>query len=291
MWSVCPASRGEYLAGSRSGTAYRQAARTGFAVSFPDYEGLGAPGVHRYIDFRTAGLNMIDSVRALRAAFPGVSTRWAAIGTSQGAGATWSADEQSDSYAPELQLIGAVALAPPADLTGIVDKVISGDITPPSQLGVLQLILASLAREDVGLDVDEFRRGIRRAELGGPQLVRCPPRGGGPVGCAQALTPADLVPATPEAADTLRDLLARRKLPQHRMSAPPIFIVYGTGGSPHRFGVDLGCIARACALGGTIAFEAEDGRGHDNLDATPALSWLLDRFANRPVVNDCPGRA
>ncbi|SCX01778.1 Secretory lipase [Mycolicibacterium fluoranthenivorans] len=260
----------------------------GFAVSFPDYEGLGAPGVHRYIDFRTAGLNMIDSVRALRAAFPGVSTRWAAIGTSQGAGATWSADEQSDSYAPELQLIGAVALAPPADLTGIVDKVISGDITP-SQLGVLQLILASLAREDVGLDVDEFRRGS--AAENWEVLSSCDvPEAEARSAALKALTPADLAPATPEAADKLRDLLARRKLPQHRMSAP-IFIVYGTGDLLIDSGWISGAIARACALGGTIAFEAQDGRGHDNLDVTPALSWLLDRFANRPVVNDCPGRA
>jgi hypothetical protein len=260
----------------------------GFAVSFPDYEGLGAPGVHRYIDFRTAGLNMIDSVRALRAAFPGVSTRWAAIGTSQGAGATWSADEQSDSYAPELQLIGAVALAPPADLTGIVDKVISGDITP-SQLGVLQLILASLAREDVGLDVDEFRRGS--AAENWEVLSSCDvPEAEARSAALKELTAADLVPATREAADKLRDLLARRKLPQHRMSAP-IFIVYGTGDLLIDSGWISGAIARACALGGTIAFEAQDGRGHDNLDVTPALSWLLDRFANRPVVNDCPGRA
>lgn len=259
----------------------------GLAVSVPDYEGLGAPGVHHYIDYRTAGLNMIDSVRALRATFPGVSTRWAAIGTSQGAGAAWSADEQSDSYAPELQLIGAIALAPPADLTGMVDKLISGEITP-NQLGVLQLILASLAREDVGLDVDEFRRGS--AAENWEILSSCDlPEAGARTAALQALTPADLMPATPEAAAKLRELLGHRKLPQHRMSAP-IFITYGTADLLIDSDWISDAIDRACALGDTIAFEVQEGRGHDDLDATSALSWLLDRFANKPANNDCPGR-
>jgi hypothetical protein len=260
----------------------------GFAVSFPDYEGLGAPGVHRYTDFRTAGLNLIDSVRALRETFSGVSTRWAAIGTSQGAGAAWSADEQSDSYAPELELIGAVALAPPADLTGIVDKVMNGTITQ-NQLGVLQLILASLARDDPEFDIDEFRRGS--AAENWDVLSSCDvPTAGARAVALEALTPGDLEPATREAAGQLRALLAHRKLPQHRMSAP-IFIVYGTADLLIDSGWVSGAIARACTLGGTIAFEAQEGRGHDDLDATSAISWLLERFAGHPVVNDCPKKA
>lgn len=270
------------------GPAVARLLEMGFAVSFPDYEGLGAPGVHRYIDFRTAGLNMIDSVRALRATFPGVSTRWAAIGTSQGAGAAWSADEQSDSYAPELELVGAVALAPPADLTAIVDKVIGGDITP-SQLGVLQLILASFARADPSFDIEEFRRGS--AADNWELLSSCVDAlATARAGALQSLTPADLVPATPEAADELRGLLADRMLSQNPMSAP-IFIVYGTADLLIDSAWVSGAIARACALGGMIAFEEQIGRGHDNLNATASISWLLDRFAARPVDSDCPARA
>ena len=62
--------------------------------------GAWLAGLHPYLDSRTAGLNIIDSVRALRAAFSDVSARWVALGGSQGGGAVWSADEQVASYAP-----------------------------------------------------------------------------------------------------------------------------------------------------------------------------------------------
>ena len=54
--------------------------RRGYAVALPDYQGIGTPGVHPYTDSRTAGLNMIDAVRALRATFRSVSNRWGAFG-------------------------------------------------------------------------------------------------------------------------------------------------------------------------------------------------------------------
>jgi hypothetical protein len=90
----------------------------GLAVAFPDYQGLGAKGVHPYADSKTAGLNMIDAVRALHRTFPDISNKWAAMGGSQGGGAAWAADEQAGIYAPELTLVGAAATSPPTDLTG-----------------------------------------------------------------------------------------------------------------------------------------------------------------------------
>ena len=63
----------------------------GFAVALADYQGLGAPGVHPYTDNRTAGRNVIDSVRALRHTFRDISNRWAVFGGSQGGGAAWAA--------------------------------------------------------------------------------------------------------------------------------------------------------------------------------------------------------
>ena len=43
--------------------------KSGYAVALPDYQGLGEDGVHPYTDAKTAGLNMIDAVRALRHTF------------------------------------------------------------------------------------------------------------------------------------------------------------------------------------------------------------------------------
>ena len=105
-------------------------AKRGFAVAFTDYQGLGNPGVHPYTDARTAGLNMIDAVRALRHTHPGeISDKWAAFGGSQGGGAAWAAAEQAGPYASDLNLVGAVALAPAADVSGLVTKAGEGTMT------------------------------------------------------------------------------------------------------------------------------------------------------------------
>ena len=96
---------------SKSLLGYTEAVGTlvskGYAVALADYQGLGMPGVHPYTDSRTAGLNMIDSVRALRATFPDVSNRWGAFGGSQGGGCRLGGRRASaHDYAPELNLLG-----------------------------------------------------------------------------------------------------------------------------------------------------------------------------------------
>src|SRR5438876_400762 len=50
--------------------------KLGLAVALPDYQGLGAKGVHPYADSKTAGLNMIDAVRALHRTIPDISGKW-----------------------------------------------------------------------------------------------------------------------------------------------------------------------------------------------------------------------
>ncbi len=167
----------------------------GYAVVMADYQGLGSPGVHPYSDAKTAGLNMIDAVRALRHTFDGVSDRWAALGGSQGGGAAWAANEQAAIYAPELKLVGAVGLSPAADVTGLVNKAVAGTLTE-DQAPVMQAILYSLARLHPDLDLDLYRHGaaIRYwdvlASCGGPEVHAR-------TAAAKKLGPHDFSPSTP----------------------------------------------------------------------------------------------
>lgn len=91
----------------------------GFAIVMTDYQGLGTPGVHTYVN-RVAQANaMLDAGRAaLR--LPGTSLDphgpMALWGYSQGGGASAAAVELAPDYAPELRIVGAYAGAPPADL-------------------------------------------------------------------------------------------------------------------------------------------------------------------------------
>lgn len=259
----------------------------GFAVVMPDYEGLGAPGVHPYTDARTAGLNMIDAVRALRLTFKNVSSRWVALGHSQGGGAAWAADERARSYAPELDLVGAVALAPAADVSKFVDKAKAGTLTQDQMLA-FPLIIESLARRFPELSRDDYRNGW--ATRSWDALTAC----SGPLvnqrpAAAAGLAPAQLVPSSPTAENRMRDQLQKWALPQESLSAP-MFVVYGSNDTLIDAQWTTDAIARACALGGTITWQLQPGKGHGDIDFSAALSWIVERFAGQPAANDCPSR-
>jgi Secretory lipase len=256
----------------------------GFAVAFPDYQGLGTNGVHPYTDARTAGLNLIDAVRALRHTFPNVSDRWVALGGSQGGGAAWSADEQASSYAPELKLLGAVAISPAADVTGLVDKAQAGTLTA-DQRPALQLVVESLARLHQDLNRDDYRHGA--AAKYWDVLSSCSEaKRSERDQAAHALGPIDLAPGTPAAADRLRQSLHRWALPQQRLSAP-LYVWYGGADTYIDADWTSAAIRRACDLGGTVAWRYEANKGHGETDLTEEVQWIADRFAGRPVTNDC----
>jgi triacylglycerol lipase len=91
----------------------------GFAIVMTDYQGLGTPGVHTYVN-RVAGANaMLDAARAAMR-LPGTSLDphgpVVTFGYSQGGGASAAAAELAPIYAPEVHLVGSFSGAPPADL-------------------------------------------------------------------------------------------------------------------------------------------------------------------------------
>lgn len=95
----------------------------GYTVAVTDYEGLGTPGVHPYVDPRALGRNVLDSVRAAQRL--GVVTRTAPVlvsGYSEGGNAAAGALELAPTYAPELRLKGGYAGAVPADLARVAPK-------------------------------------------------------------------------------------------------------------------------------------------------------------------------
>ena len=96
----------------------------GFAVLMTDYEGLGTIGVtHTYVNRLSQGHAMLDAARAARK-LPATSLTpdgpVAFWGYSQGGGAAASAAELAGSYAPELDIVGSYAGAPPADLAELI---------------------------------------------------------------------------------------------------------------------------------------------------------------------------
>ncbi len=83
----------------------------GFAVVQTDYEGLGTPGEHPYMNGRSGANTVLDMVRAARNVDHRVGRGWFAIGHSQGGHAALFAAAAQDTRR-DVKLLGAVAIAP-----------------------------------------------------------------------------------------------------------------------------------------------------------------------------------
>jgi hypothetical protein len=100
----------------------RNMVQRGYIVAATDYPGLGTVGPHPYLVGISEGRAVLDSVRAARAISGGTgSTQFGVWGHSQGGQASLYAGLLSESYAPEMTLVGVAAAAPATDLETLLD--------------------------------------------------------------------------------------------------------------------------------------------------------------------------
>ena len=122
-WTHGAVGIAETCAPSDAAWRYKQVAglpallAAGYVVTATDYQGLGNPGPHPFLDGEATAHVVLDSVRAARRV-PGAkaSTRFALWGESQGGHAALWAGREARRYAPELELAGVAAAVPPTDL-------------------------------------------------------------------------------------------------------------------------------------------------------------------------------
>jgi acetyl esterase/lipase len=89
----------------------------GYVVVAPDYPGLGSPSPHPYLVGPITGRSVLDAIRAARhISAVSAGNRFAVWGESQGGHAALWTGQVARAYAPELQLVGVAAAAPPTFL-------------------------------------------------------------------------------------------------------------------------------------------------------------------------------
>lgn len=260
--------------------------RSGYVVAVSDYQGLGLEGTyHPYLDARTAGNNLIDSVRAAQKLVPDVSDRWASFGGSQGGQAAWAANELAGSYGDGLEMVGSVSLVPAADITGLAASAAAGTLTA-DQKPLLQWVLVGLAASHPEIDLDDYRRGVVKDHW--DELSSC----GGPLAVDRTALAAqigddDLKPSTPEAQSALEGYLREMSLPQEKAAAPMLVLYAGKDTLVSQAWTD-GAVAAGCARGDSIQSVLQPDAGHADIDGAAAFSWLSDRFSGSPAISFCP---
>jgi len=163
-WAHGTVGIGDDCAPSRTERSDRDAAylkhwlKQGYAVVSTDYAGLGSPGVHPYLDGKTAAYSTIDMVRAAQELEPSLAGKWAVIGQSQGGHATLFTTNLAAEYAPEQDFRGGVATGPPSQLEYIVS--LANPLVPDPQFPDLTVyfvyMLSGLRTARPDLNVDSY---------------------------------------------------------------------------------------------------------------------------------------
>lgn len=249
----------------------------GYLVTATDYEGLGTPGPHPYLQPRSEGRGVVDAVRAARALVPAASDRWVAVGLSQGGQAAWAAAELAGGG--DLEFRGAVALAPPTDLAALVADVPYG--LSRQQRALYPLVLYSLKLRHPELDYADYLSGQALVAMGDLERSCIPAE------FTQAPI-SDFVPGSAAALARAQRWLADLSLPRHA-AAGPLFVAAGTADDVVPIEVVDAGVAAACELGDTVTYRRYPGAGHPAASAAAddALSWIADRFAAEPAPSTC----
>src|SRR5699024_4848106 len=125
----------------------------GYAVVQTDYESLGTPGGHPYMNGTSAANTVVDIVRAARGLHDDIGTDWVVMGHSQGGQAELFTSQIGAERAPGLDLQAAVASAPSG--TALGDTVVYVESAlPGAEAGeaFLPIILLGAQAADPGID-------------------------------------------------------------------------------------------------------------------------------------------
>jgi pimeloyl-ACP methyl ester carboxylesterase len=259
----------------------------GYVVAAPDYEGMGPPGLHSYLNTDAEAVAMIDSVRAAHhvaedVADTSVSQEWAAIGHSQGGQAAIGAAELAPVRAPELQLVGTVGLAPAAMLEKGLEAVAANKYYFP----YIGYMAAGIGATHPGFDYSKFV---------GPELL--PYMAYAQEWCFDEWFPQIIRHLKPGVNRVLargwasnpdvRDYFADSEIGTRPIEAP---VLYLQGTLDLLYLVSNRQVQRMCDLGDVVKYSLYPGLAHDPVvwkGWTETSRWLAARFAGKPAPNDC----
>lgn len=260
----------------------------GYAVVVTDYQGLGTPGVHTYLDREAQGRAVLDAVRAaqrLDAVDLPDAGPVALYGYSQGGAAAASAAELAPTYAPELKIRGAVVGAPPADMTKV-----AASMDGSAYGAFFNYALSGLATS-YGIDIGPYltAHGKRVTNDLRDSLCTTQALAKYPFLNSRFLT-VDGRPLTERLGRAPWDTIVAEQQLGKRKPAVPVLLSQSALDDvvPQQVGKNLA--ADWCRLGTTVKFSSNTVPGHiaaTEATSTEGMPWLADRFLNRTAPTTC----
>ncbi|MFC7448383.1 lipase family protein [Rhodococcus daqingensis] len=271
----------------------------GIAVVVTDYDGLGTPGVHTYVNRAAEAHAVLDAARAAKN-LPGTSITadgpvgfW---GYSQGGGAAAAAAELAADYAPELEVKGTYAGAPPADLAATLAQIDGSFLTGAIGYAINGLAQAYPEFRDL-IDAELNDKGkAMLAETQNLCVVETGARfafqkSSGYTRSGESLSVVlDRLPLA-------KELLERQRIGK-RTPSGPVLIQSGNHDDVVPFGQARELAGAWCGRGAVVQFTENPipsvlpgsviNHGAPLVLGLPeALTYMVDRFHDRPAPSTC----
>jgi pimeloyl-ACP methyl ester carboxylesterase len=260
----------------------------GYAVVAADYQGLGAPGLHPYLDKITNAQDVIFSVPAARAAVKSLGERWVVMGHSQG-GLVAASTAELEYKLKEHGYLGAVSIAAAWDAEKVLGRM-DAPGTDPLNNAYLALVAQGLKALDPSFTLDKMLTGsaIQRVKEAGDHCVEADmafffdlPRG-------------SVIKAGWKDNPTVKAFFQR-----DRLTGPiegPMLVLASTDDESVPASTVDDNIAELCATGATLQYVryADYGLDHDGIERATTgmrLHWIQDRFAGVTAPSNCKASA
>jgi pimeloyl-ACP methyl ester carboxylesterase len=257
----------------------------GYAVVQTDYEGQGTPGVHPYLVGVAEGRDVVDMVRAARAVSPQLGSRFVVMGHSQGGQSALFATSLAPAWAPELHVLGGVALAPASHLAPWLRGLTTRQ-EPYLGFGFAALLIRGYASIDPAIRADRLLSDSA-LPLQAQLTDRCV------LGLIKPDSWAGLPPAKAFRADAdLAPLLrqADANEPGSLAYGVPVLMLQGTADttvSPASTDLVRG---ELCAKRAALTYRAMPGATHNGMLADSfaiTQPWIDARFAGAAAPSNC----
>jgi alpha-beta hydrolase superfamily lysophospholipase len=259
--------------------------KQGYAIAFSDFQGLGTPGLHPFLQGEAEARGALDIIRAARQIEPQIGRRYVVMGHSQGGQADLFTAAFGRSYVPELTLLGNVAFAPASNLTGRLEGMTTAS-EPSLTLTYLIYVLQSFASNHPEIDLKQILTPEALSHLSQTRL-ECVSKTLSEGYWAKAIPKEQFIPGADLSA-VLR--LADANDPGVVRIPVPTLIMQGTADvTVDPADTDL-LVRKLCNTGVEVAYRAFPGADHETVVKEgngEAQAWVQARFAGERAASNC----
>jgi hypothetical protein len=255
----------------------------GFAVVSADYQGLGGPGPHAYLNWESEGRSVLDAARAALSTQPGAIANTVIVtGQSQGSGAAIGATRLQPTYAPELGLKATIATGVIPYFPAATHKAPPLAVASPAY-AVLLMVGGALPDDSPAPDTMMSAKGkplLEAARTGcSPDVAAVARRDNVDFDAAFSNVPPDLAAHLTKVVD-----MTPVKL--------PVPVLLGTGQADslvvpkHQYGA----VAALCAAGSSVLWRSYPGATHNgglHASFADALAFAKTAMAGKPAESNC----